>query len=348
MAFKLGIIGSGGIARRRTIPEIVALLKGDVEVTAVMDINAKAAEETGKQFGAAWFTSEEELLKQDIDAVYIGTPQTMHITSVIAAAKAGKHILLEKPMATTEADALKMLEVCKANNVKLGIAYCMRYNEQNKKAVELVQSGKLGVPVMARAQLTCWFPKMEGNWRQNIAISAGGSLMDMGGHCLDLLQMVFGDVAEVAAFQGNLAHDYAPVEDASTVILRFKNGAHGIVDNYFCVPDKASHNRFEVYGSKGSIMGEGCIGQDQAGRLEVYIQEGDVGYAANQERAEETGVTIYENLPGMGLYAQEVKDFADAVRAGKEPTINGEVGLKNDRVMLAIYEAAKTGKVVKL
>lgn len=348
MSFKIGVIGAGGIAYRRTIPEVKKYLK-DVEITAVMDINPAAAEKVGKEFNIPYYTSEAELLKLDsVDAVYIATPQSLHVSSVINAASAGKHILLEKPMGISINDDIEMLKAVDKFGVKLGLAYCMRYNEYNRKAIELVHSGEIGKLVMGRAQLTCWFPKMEGNWRQNYSISYGGSLMDMGGHCIDLLRMIFGDVKEVIGFQANLIHDYAPVEDTSTVILRFENGAQAIVDNCFNIPDSASKNRLEIYGDKGSIIGEGTIGQDPTGRLEVYIQKDVTGYSANQQRSDANALTVYDNLHSMGLYAKEVEQFAKAVAAGEKPPIDGQDGLKNDKITLAIYEAVRTGKVVLL
>lgn len=348
MSFKLGVIGAGGIARRRTIPEVVKYLD-DVEIAAVMDIKEDVAREVGKEFGARSFSSENEILSmKDLDAVYIATPQTMHINSVLNAAANKKHIFLEKPMGTSLEDDKAMIKACEENNVKLGVAYCMRYNAYNRKAMEIAKSGDIGHLVMGRAQLTCWFPKGEGIWRQNYNISRGGSLMDMGGHCLDLLQMIFGEVKEVIGFQGNLVHDYAPVEDTSTVILRFESGAHGIVDNYFNIPDNASKNRLEIYGSRGSILGDGTIGQDPTGKLEVFVMEGDAGYSANQLRTETSAVTIYEDLHSTGLYALEVKDFADAVSAGENPPIDGYRAMKNDEVTLAIYKAVKEKRVVTL
>ena len=348
MSFKIGVIGAGGIAYRRTIPEVKKYLS-EVEITAVMDINPAAAEKVGREFNIPYFTSESELLKLDnLDAVYIATPQGLHISSVLNAASAGKHIFLEKPMGTNIEDDLKMLEAVEKFGVKLGLAYCMRCNEYNKKAVEIARSGDIGELVMGRAQLTCWFPKMEGNWRQNYNISFGGSLMDMGGHCIDLLRTIFGEVKEVVGFQANLIHNYAPVEDTSTVLLRFENGAHGIVDNYFNIPDKASKNRLEVYGSKGSIIGEGTIGQDPTGKLEVFIQKGEIGYVANQQRSEGDALTVYDNLSTIGLYAKEVDQFAKAVVAGEKIPVDGYDGLKNDKITLAIYEAVRTGKIVSL
>ncbi len=348
MGFKFGVIGAGGIAYRRTIPEILKFLD-DIEVAAVMTPNPESAKKVGKKYSIKWFTDETDLLALDyLDAVYIATPQSMHLDSVLNAANHGKHILLEKPMGTSLEDDRKMIEACRENGVKLGIAYCMRYNPYNKKAKEIVDSGQIGKPVMGRAQLTCWFPKMDGNWRQNYSISHGGALMDMGGHCVDLLQTIFGGIKEVIGFQDNIVQNYPPVEDASTIILKFADGSHGIVDNYFCVPDNASKNRLEIYGSKGSIFGEGTIGQDATGRLEVLINKNNSGYDASQVRDEESEVTIYDNISSKGLYALEVEDFVKNVKEGKEPTINGETGMNNDRVILSIYEAVRTGKVVHL
>jgi len=348
MAFKFGVIGAGGIAYRRTIPQVVAELK-DIEISAVMDINEEAAKNVSREFGIRWYATEDDLLAdKSINAVYIATPQSMHVTSVIRAADAKKHIFVEKPMGTALQDDLAMIEACKKNNVKLGVAYMMRYNACNKKAHELIKNGDLGIPVMGRAQLTCWYPKMPGVWRQNYDIAKGGSLMDMGGHCIDLLTMMFGKVAEVVGFKGNIVHDYAPVEDTSTVLLRFENGAHGIVDNYFNIPDDASKNRLELYGSKGAIVGEGCIGQDAAGKLEINIQKGDTGYTANQVRTEQSNWTVFEEKQTLGLYAQEIEDFALAVMNGQNPPIDMDHGLMNDKVMLAIYESMNTGRTVKI
>jgi predicted dehydrogenase len=349
MSFKIGVIGAGGIAYRRLIPEVFKELK-DIEIAAVMDINLAIAEKVGKEFGVKWFDDENDLLDLAyLDAVYIATPQSFHVKSVLNSIAHKKHVLVEKPMSTSIEDDIKMILASETNKVQLGVAYMMRYNVYNLKALEIVKSGKIGKPIMGRAQLTCWFPKMEGNWRQNYDISCGGSLMDMGGHCIDLLTMFFGDVAEVAGFQDNLVHDYYPVEDTSTVILKFKNGTHGIVDNYFSIPDNAAKNRIEVYGSRGSIIGEGTIGQDaEGGRLEVFIQEENNGYVAGQIRNNNAKTIVYDNLNSKGLYAQEVEDFVNAVKAGKSPPIDGYLGMKNDNVTLAIYKAVKTRQVVKI
>jgi len=119
---KWGVIGSGGIARRRTIPEGISKA-GNAELTAVFDINTQVNAEVAKEFGAKQLSSIEELLNTDIDAVYIATPAHLHGDQVRASAKAGKHILCEKPLGMTVAETQQMIEICGQNKVKLGCAF---------------------------------------------------------------------------------------------------------------------------------------------------------------------------------------------------------------------------------
>jgi len=124
----------------------------------------------------------------------------------------------------------------------------------------MIDKGELGKLVMGRAQLTCWYPPIKGAWRQNPELGGGGSLIDMGTHCIDLLEMLMGKVIEVFCYKDHLVQSY-PVEDTSVVLLKFESGALGIVDNHFNIPDASSENRLEIYGSKGSILARGTIRQ---------------------------------------------------------------------------------------
>jgi predicted dehydrogenase len=130
----------------------------------------------------------------------------------------------------------------------------MRFHAHHLKAKEMVKDGLLGRIVLCRAQLSCWYPEIKGAWRQDMKLSGGGSLIDMGNHCIDLLEYILESrVKEVACFTDRLVQDYQ-VEDSATCILRFENGAQGIVDNFFNIPDNSSKNRLEIYGSKGSLL----------------------------------------------------------------------------------------------
>jgi len=191
-----GVIGSAGIARRRTIPE--GFLHADNAVlTAVYDINTSANRDVARQFGVHAAESAEALLGSEIEAVYVATPAAAHYENVCSAAAAGKHILCEKPLALTVGQAEKMAETCRRAGVQLGTAMMMRFSAQHQYALRMIQNGDLGQMVYARAQLSCWYPPIAGAWRQNPSLGGGGALIDMGGHCIDLLEMFMGRAVKV-------------------------------------------------------------------------------------------------------------------------------------------------------
>ena len=287
---KWGVIGSGGIAKRRTIPEGISKAN-NAELSAVFDIDAKVNAEVAKEFGSKQATNIGNLLKDYIEAVYIATPAHLHAEQVRACAKAGKHVLCEKPLGMTVAEAEEMIELCKQMGVKLGCAFMMRFVAQHQKALRLIKEGKLGTPAYARAQLSCWYPPIEGVWRQDPATGGGGSLIDMGGHCIDLLEMFFGPVVKVGCFINNTVHDYKS-EDSAVAMLFFENGALGTVDTFFCIPDNSSKNVLELYGSKGSILAKGTIGQAPAGQMVAFLEQDSEEYDAQQERTEAQSMII--------------------------------------------------------
>ncbi len=350
MAVKWGVIGAGGIADRRTIPEMVKVADNS-ELVALMDLSPDAVKRVAAKYGvSATYTDEEDLLSDpQVEAVYIATPQNAHHRQVLAAAKHGKHNFCEKPMATSLSDAEEMIAACDKAGVLLGFDYMMRFNIHNQKIREYVQSGALGRPVMGRAELTCWFPPIPGAWRQKREIAYGGSLIDMGSHCLDLLEWIFDSrISEVFAFHDNLVHPY-DVEDTSTTVLRFENGAHGIVDNYFNVPDEAARNLLEVYGTQGSILAAGTVGQDPTGTFTTRLAPAGQGYSANQVRDADAGVkTETHEYEGIAMYGTMVRLFSQAIMDGGQPPVPAEVGYHNLKVLLAIYEAARSGKPVKI
>lgn len=346
---KWGVIGCGGIAARRTIPEFKKMV-ANAELVSVMDISAQRAQAVAQQFGIPhWCATERELLKQPVDAVYVATPPNVHCRQVVQAAKAGKHILCEKPMAITIRETDRMEAACRKAGVKFMLGFCMRNNVYHKKARELVQSGAIGQMVMGRAELTCWFPPIPGAWRQDIAVSHGGALIDMGTHCLDILEWIIGGrIVEVTGFQDLRIHAYpTPIEDTSTILVRFNNGAHGIIDNYFNIPDAAAQNCLELYGTKGAIIGQGTIGQDPTGKMFSILQSAATGYNANQVRNVDAQRQEYQ-LEGIGLYGQMIDSFSRCIVDNTEPPVTLADGQHSIAVVQAIYESVRKRKVVKV
>jgi predicted dehydrogenase len=343
-AIKWGVIGSGGIARRRTIPEgIVASPEADLGT--IYDVDAALNAEVAKQFHAVAVSSLDELWRSDVDAVYIASPANCHRAQVLAAAAAGKHVLCEKPLGMSVDEALEMQAACAAANVRLGVGLMMRFHAYHQAALRMVSEGRLGKLTLGRAQLSCWYPPIAGAWRQDPALGGGGSLIDMGGHCIDLLEMFFGRVGSVSCRTASLVHDYAS-EDSAVVLLTFSSGALGMVDAFFCTPDAASRNRLEIYGSRGGILAEGTIGQAPDGTMTAHLEEDDKQYAAGQAR-DETGGLIVSPAP-VNTYRAEIEEFCHAIRTGREPSNSGASGIHSTRVIAACYQSARTGKCVEI
>jgi predicted dehydrogenase len=341
---KWGVIGSGGIARRRTIPEGISRARNG-ELSVVFDINAQVNTEVAKEFDAEEAGSIEALLGTDIDAVYIATPPRFHPGQVHSCAKAGKHVLCEKPLGMSVAESEEIIAICKQMGVKLGCVFMMRFVSQHQEAMSLIKKGRLGRPTYARAQLSCWYPPIEGAWRQDPTTGGGGSLIDMGGHCIDLLEMFFGRISRVSCFINNTIHDYKS-EDSAAAMVFFENGAIGTVDTFFCIPDNSSKNVLELFGSRGSILAKGTIGQGTAGEMVAFLEREGKAYDAQQVRAEAEGMVI--SPAEINTYKAEIEDFSQAIIEDREPLVGGEAGLRNQKIIEACYKSAKLGKVVEV
>ena len=339
-----GVAGCGGIARRRTIPEGI-VRAGNGRLAAVWDLDGTATREVASQFGARAADDLADLLRDDVDAVYIASPPAAHGVQAHACARAGKHVLCEKPLGMTVEDVESMIGGFRRAGLRLGCAFMMRFHAQHQAALGLVRGGRLGRPVLARAQLSCWYPPLAGAWRQDPRAGGGGALIDMGGHCIDLLEMFFGPARRVSCVTGRLVHGYAS-EDGAVATLEFGNGAMGIVDTFFCIPDDGSQNRLELYGSGGSILASGTIGQGERGTMTAFLADGAGGYDARQARAAGGGVPI--DPEPVNMYRAEIEEFGAAILEGREPSHDAGLGLRSQRVIQACYESARTGRAVDI
>lgn len=347
MLIRWGVIGAGGIADRRTIPEGIVPAAGS-QLVAVQDVVEDRVRAVAAKYNVPHcFTSEADLLaRDDVDAVYIATPTHLHAAQVKAAAAAGKHVLCEKPLGMTQQEVEEEIQVCADAGVKLGVNFMMRFHACHVKLREMIQAGDLGRLVFGRAELTCWYPPIPGAFRQDPALGGGGSLIDMGNHCIDLLEFIFGRAVEVSCFTGNLVQDYRS-EDTAVAMLRFASGAVGVVDNLFNVPDAAARNALEVYGSQGSVVAFGTIGQDSGGSLSAVLKGAGRAYDAAQVRdagAQASTITP----PVVNMYRAHIEAFCAAIAKDTEPPVTGEDGLWSHRVIDACYEAARSGRTVAL
>ena len=343
LKIKWGVIGAGGIARRRSIPEVMKYSQKS-EIVALMDLSMDIALEMGKEFGITQCSSNiDDLFKEDIEAVYIASPVFAHPEQVAAALNAGKNVLCEKPMALSLHQAEDMVSLAEKTKLKLGVAFMMRYNVYHQKIKQLVMDNELGQIVSGRAQLTCWYPPIPGAWRQVKETGGGGALIDMGCHCIDLLEWIIGPVSEVTAWVDTITHSYE-VDDTSTVLLKFRNGAQGVVENYFNIPDRAAKNMLEIYGTKGAVITNHTIGQDSAGKMWLYLEKEAQNYASQQVRTQETYQEVF--LEPRSMYAQEFDAFSDWLLSEKKPDISFEAGVRNFKVIEAAYRSSKERRTV--
>jgi len=334
---KWGVIGCGGIADRRTLPGM--MLAENAELIAVMDANKAAAEHVKEKYGAKYaFDRYEDLLAlEEIEAVYIASPVFAHKEQAFAAAKAKKHILLEKPLGLTLEDSIEIIEVCEKEGIKLGVGLMMRFHAYHQALKKIIAEGKIGEIVSMRAQFTCWYPKMENCWRQDKALSGGGALMDMGIHCIDLLQYISGlNAVECTGFAHNQTFGYN-ADDSAAVIMKMENGALAYVDANFNIPDAAAKCPLEFYGTKGSIIAVGTLGQEEGGTVEILSCGDDAGYDAQQNRSLEKAESLKVEFGNM--YTKEIAAFSDAVINDTEPPVNGRNSILNQKIIDAIYKS---------
>ncbi len=279
--------------------------------------------------------------------MYIATPTHLHHKHVLMAARAGKHVLCEKPLALNVQQAEEMLEACASAKVKFGVNFMMRFHACHTWLREAVARGDMGKPVLGKAELTCWYPPIPGAFRQDPALGGGGALIDMGNHCLDLLEFIFGQkIKRVSCFTGNLVQDY-PSEDTAAVLAEFEGGAMALVNALFNVPDAAAQNMLMLYGSRGGAWTFGTIGQDSSGQIHVIFEREEKGYDAAQVRTEGPEEEII-TPEVVNMYQAHVDAFSRAISEDTDPPVPGEVGLWSQKVITACYESARTGKAVEV
>jgi len=343
---KWGVIGAGGIADRRTIPGM--LLANNAQLYSVMEIDIEVANKLKEKYNAkkAYDNIDDLLKDKEIDAVYIASPVIYHKQQAIKAANAGKHILLEKPICLTVEEGKEIVEYCKSKNVKLATGFMMRFHAYHQKMKEFVKQGKIGNIVSARAQLTCWYPDMPGNWRQSMNTSGGGALMDMGVHCLDLIQYISGyKTKKVAGMTNTLTFDYE-VEDSGAILVELENGALCHIESHFNIPDDAAKGRLEFYGTKGSMMAEGTISQIEGGTLEVNFSDDTKQYDAQQDRIENRTRKIEVEFGNM--YTKEIESFSDSILNDTKIQVPATDGLQIQSVIEAAYTSSKNNKYMKV
>ena len=313
---KWGLIGCGDIAQKRVAPALRDL--PTCEFLAVTRSRPDLAEAFANRFGARkWYSTWQELLgDKEIDAVYIATPVHLHAALTIAAAEAGKHVLCEKPMATNVEECDAMIAACRANNVKLGVAYYRRFYPVIERMKSVIASGEIGKPVLVQVNAFEWFdpqPDHPRRWLIERQMAGGGPMFDFGCHRIEALVNIFGPVQRVTSMVANVVFN-REVEDTATALMQFESGTCGVLS----VTHAASEPRdtLEVFGAHGSIN----VPVLNAGEIRIRTADG--------ERME-------IHPPASNIHQPLIEEFVEAVLTNRQPRVNGETG----RIVAKIEEA---------
>jgi predicted dehydrogenase len=316
-----GILGCGDIVRKRVAQAILDEPRSRLH--AVCRRDAGKLREFCQAFGVERsFTRDTELLADPaINAVYIATPVHLHLPQTLAAAAAGKHVLVEKPMARTVAECDQMIAACRDHRVKLGVAYYRRFYPAVTRIKELLAAGEIGRPLAISAVTSTSFalgPGAEGYWRVVPEEGGGGALMDIGSHRINLFLDLLGEIAEVKARTDTLLGNYE-AEDCATLLLRFANGAHGMLQCFFGTTCGADD--FAILGTRGRLLANPLNGD----RLLV-----DLG---QRQRTE-------SHPPPANLHGPLIADFVSAVLDDREPRVTGLEGRRTNQIMEWAYRDA--------
>ncbi len=244
-----GIIGCGDVVKRKSGP---ALLKAErSEIEAVMRRDLSKAEDYAAEHGIPRATADPEELFEEpaIDVIYVATPPSSHRDYVIAGAKAGKDLVVEKPMCLNSAEAEEMVEICEEEKAELFVAYYRRFYPQVKKIKELIEAGKIGEPVQGHVYIS-FAPPKDAGWREELEISGGGWFVDVASHRLDLLAFLLGPVEQatgvITSFEsGN------ELEDTVTLSLKFDYGTQASVQGDFYT--RRSADKLYIHGTEGTV-----------------------------------------------------------------------------------------------
>ena len=336
------IISPGHYPETTFAPSIRAA--DDAELVAVCSRDMGRAQAFAERHGAsAAYDSVEKLVKDPrVDVVYIASPNNLHSPYTQTAARAGKHVLCEKPMALTPEDAADMVRACRANGVKLGLGFESVHHPGYQKSRQMVKDGVLGTVSLAQAQ---WAggtrgvlepPARSGGlnewWETPELVGGASAMMGQGVHAVNALRYLLDDeVVEVAAMTDGQRAEKA-LEHLATILLRFDGGAIGMAVCGRKMPDMKADA--VVYGSDGRIVLENTMGIPLQGKLEV------VSETVNS-------VEEWETDP-LGTTREQVEAFNRAVRQDTEPYSSGVDGLRVVEVTVAVIESATTGRTVQV
>ena len=335
---RLAISGAGAIAERAHIPAFAQI--PEVEIVAVQSRTAAKAEAVARSLGARVYTDFDQMLAQERpDAVGIFTPNRFHCEFALKALAAGCHVLVEKPMAPTAADARRMVAAAKTSGRILMVAMQRRYSGIERIVKEALEAGAIGVPHFIRARLShggpqFWAPGQ--NWFYSREEAGGGAMLDLGVHVADLAIWMMGEIAAVIGRVGALRTNI-DVEDHGAMLLEFRSGASGVIEASW--NSRPGLGSLEIYGTEGRVM----TGYP---RLDIAIQRADGTAVPGYSREE-----IMQRFDPRDFAAPSralAAAFVAAIRGEVAPCPDGVDGMRAVEAIEACYRSSRSGSRVTL
>ena len=328
---RYAVVGLGHIAKVAVLPAF-AHAQETSELRALVSSDPAKLKELSKSYQVPLTYSYEQyqdcLHSGEVDAVYIALPNSMHCEYSVAAARAGIHVLCEKPMAVTEEESKRMIREARQHKIRLMIANRLEFDSSHLEAVKIVASGQLGAPRIFSSVFT--MQVKAGNVRLDKKLG-GGPLYDIGIYCINAARRLFGEEPTEASAIGASMNDprFAEVNETTSAILRFSEGR---LAAFTCSFGATREAVYEVVGVKGVLRSDPAF--QRAGVVKLYLNiEGE-----KSERA----------FTHQDQFAQELAEFSECVLQGRDPLASGEDGLADVRIIEALLRSAETGQPVKL
>jgi len=336
----IGIIGGGGISdtHARAATEI-----DGVKVAAFYGDNYEKTTELAQRYGRAVYRDLDSLLAhRPLDLVIIGSPSALHARQGIAAARRGLHVLTEKPIDVTTAQADALIKECAQAQVKLGVCFQDRVAPGIARLKQLIEEGRVGRPIVCSGYVKWYRPPeyyANSRWRGRRALDGGGALMNQGVHTVDLLLWLMGDVERVYARTLTAFHQIE-VEDTVVATLEFRNGAVGTIEAGTSIYP-GYQRRVEVSGSEGTIVLE----HDRIVRADLRTPDPTLIDQAKGDSNQSASSPIVSDVSG---HRRLIEDFLRAIDTGSRPICDGAEGRRSVALIEAIYESSDKGLPVSL
>ena len=342
------VIGCGMIARfhARALAEVPG-----TRIAALVSRSADGARKMADELGLRCELSTDlaaVLARTDVHVAVVTTPSGAHLGPAVAAAEAGKHVVVEKPLEITAERCDRIIAACEKNRVKLCTIFPSRFADSNRALKAAVDAGRFGRPTLGETTCKWWRSQAyydEGGWKGTRALDGGGALMNQAIHNVDLLLWLMGPVSHVSGFTATLAHERVEVEDTAVACLRFASGALGVIQAatsvYPGLPKTVA-----IHGDRGTAVVE----QEDVLRWD-FTPETPEDAEVRRRFAVKVGASGGSSNPAAISHeghARQLADFVRAIRTDTAPLVDGREGRRAVELIEAVYHSAATGRVMEL